>query len=176
MARTSSRSLREASGSARMALLLWSYKTMRYLLPREEVTGKRLVWSVLTFPVKSTVCRYAIWVRTLGLCEGRGRVVITYGSDMGVAGEVVLVDRTFFQSWRRGPFAVARLLGKCLRTRAEVSPGHVVKKPEVMAAVQVNTAGLKADRWRYWTMSYLVENACTLFENGECGGMGETGD
>ena len=34
------RSLQEVSGSARMALLSWSYKTMRYLLPRKEVTGK----------------------------------------------------------------------------------------------------------------------------------------
>ena len=40
---------------------------------------------------------------------------------------------------------MARLLGKCLQTRAEVSPGHVMKKPEVMAAVQVNTTGLKDD-------------------------------
>ena len=69
---------------------------------------------------------------------------------------------------------MARLLGKCLRTRSEVSPGHVVKKPEVMAAVQVNTTGLKNDRWRYWTMSDLVESAWTLFENRECGVMGET--
>ena len=34
------RSLCAVSGTARMALLSWSYKTMRYLLPREEVTGK----------------------------------------------------------------------------------------------------------------------------------------
>ena len=70
---------------------------------------------------------------------------------------------------------MARLLGNCLRTRAEVSPGHVVKKPEVMAAVQVETTGLKADQWMYWTMYDLVESAWTLFENGECGGMGEKG-
>ena len=72
--------------------------------------------------------------------------------------------------------AVARLLGKCLRTRVEVIPDHVVKKPEVMAVVQVNTTGLKADRWRYWKMSDLVESACTLLENRECRGMGDTGD
>ena len=89
------------SGSASMALLSWSYKTMRYFLPREEVTGKRPVWSVLTFPVNSTVCRYAIWVQTLGSYKGRGGVVITGGLDMGVAGEVVLVDHTFFWYWRR---------------------------------------------------------------------------
>ena len=71
---------------------------------------------------------------------------------------------------------MARLLGKCLRTRAEVSPGNVVTKPEVMAAVQVDTAGLKADRWSYCTMPDLVESVWTLFENGECGGMGATGD
>ena len=141
--------LREVSGSAKMDLMLWSYKTMRYLLIREDVMGKRPVWSVLTFPVNSTFCRYAIWVRTLGSCEGRGGVVITGVLDMGVAGEVFLVERTFCRSWRRCPFAVARLLGKCLRTRAEMRPGHVVKKPEVMSAVQVDTMGLKAGRWRY---------------------------
>ena len=42
-ARMSSHLLREVSGSDRMALLSCSYKTMRYLLPREEVTGKRPV-------------------------------------------------------------------------------------------------------------------------------------
>ena len=97
----SSRLLREVSGSANMALLLWSYNTMRYFLPWEEVTGKRPVWSVLTFPVSSTVCRYAIWVRILSSCKGRGGVVITGGLDMGVEGEVFLVDRTFCSSWWR---------------------------------------------------------------------------
>ena len=71
---------------------------------------------------------------------------------------------------------MARILGKCLRTRAEVSPGHVVKKTEVMAAFHVDRTGMKDYRWRYWTMSDLVESACTLLENGECGGMGDTGD
>ena len=66
MALMSLRLLREVSGSAKMALLSWSYKTMRYLLPQEKVTGKLPVWSVITFPVNSNVCRYAIWVRTLG--------------------------------------------------------------------------------------------------------------
>ena len=55
-------------------------------------------------------------------------------------------------------------------------PGYVVKKPEVMAAVKVDTAGPKATRWRYWTISDLVERVWTLFENGECGGMCVTGD
>ena len=36
--------------------------------------------------------------------------------------------------------------------------------------------GAESDRWRYWTMSDLVESVWTLFENGECGGMGVTGD
>ena len=67
-------------------------------------------------------------------------------------------------------------MGKCLWKRAEVNPGHVVKNPEVMSEFQVDTTGLKADQWRYWTMSDLVESVWTLFENGECGGMGVTGD
>ena len=43
----------------------------------------------------------------------------------------------------------------------------MVRTPEVMAAVQVDTTGLKADRWRYWKMSDLVESVWTLFENGD---------
>ena len=96
MARISLRLLREVSGFAKMVLLSWSYKTMRYFLPREEVTGKHPVWSVFNFPVNSTVFRYAIWVRTLGSYEGRRGVVITGGLEMGVEGEVVMVDRTFY--------------------------------------------------------------------------------
>ena len=46
---------------------------------------------------------------------------------------------------------------KKLRTRAEVRPGHVVKKLEVMTAVQVDMIGMKADQWRYSTMYDLVE-------------------
>ena len=59
-------------------------------------------------------------------------------------------------------------MGKCLRNRAEVRPVHVVKKPEVTTAVQVDTTGLKDDQWRYWTISDLVESVWKLFENGEC--------
>ena len=67
-------------------------------------------------------------------------------------------------------------MGKCLRKRAEVSPGHVVKKPEVVVAVQVDTKGLKANRSRYWTMLDLVESVWKLLDNRECGGMGDTDD
>ena len=71
---------------------------------------------------------------------------------------------------------VERLLGKCLRKRAEFIPGHVVEKTEVIAVVQVDTTGMKSNRWRYWTMSDLVEIAWTLLDNRECGGMGDTVD
>ena len=64
---------------------------------------------------------------------------------MVVDGEVFLVDRTFCRSWRRCPFAVAMILGKKFRTREELRPGHVVKKPAVITVVQVDTTGLKAD-------------------------------
>ena len=87
---------------------------------------------------------------------------------MVVAGEVFLVDHTFCRSWRRCPFAVARLLGKCLCTRAEVRPGHMVKKPAVMAVVQVVSTGLKPSRWRYCIMFDLVDRVWILFEHGEC--------
>ena len=64
---------------------------------------------------------------------------------MVLAGEVFLVDCTFFRSWRRCPFAVARLWGKCFRTRVELRPGHVVKKQAVISVVQVDITVLKAD-------------------------------
>ncbi len=61
---------------------------------------------------------------------------------------VVLVERTFLQSCLRWPLAVARDLGRCLRTKSEVRPGHVEKKPALMACVQVQVTGLKQVHWR----------------------------
>ena len=87
---------------------------------------------------------------------------------MVVAGEVFLVDCTFFLSWQRFPFLVAMLLGKCFQTRAELRPVHVVKKPAVIAVVHDVTTGLKDALWRYWIMFDLVERVWTLFEHGEC--------
>ena len=87
---------------------------------------------------------------------------------MVVTGEVFLVDRTFCRSWRRCPFAVAVLLGNFFRTRAEVRPGHVVKKPAVIAVVHDDTTGLMAALWRYCMISDLVERVWTLFEHWEC--------
>ena len=113
------------------------------------------------------VCRYAIWVQNLSSCEVRGWVIITGGLEMVVAREMFLVDRTFCRSWRRCPFAVAMLLVKCFRTRADVSPGHVVKKPAVISVVHDDTTGLKAALWRYCMMSALVERVWTLFEHRE---------
>ena len=87
---------------------------------------------------------------------------------MVVAGEVFLVDCTFCRYWQRCPFAVAMLLGKCFRTRADVRPGHVVKKPAVIMVVHDVTTGLRAYLCRYCMMSDLVERVWTLFEHGEC--------
>ena len=84
------------------------------------------------------------------------------------AGEVFLVDCTFFRSCQRCPLAVARLLGKCFRTSAELRHGHVVKKPAVIAVVHVDTTGLKDARWRYCIMSDLVERVWKCFEHREC--------
>ena len=80
----------------------------------------------------------------MGSCEGRGGVVITGGLEMVVAGEVFLVDHTFFWSWRRCLFAVDMILGKCFRTRADVRPDYVVKKPAGIAVVHDDTTRLKA--------------------------------
>ena len=118
--------------------------------------------------MNSIACRYAIWVRTLSSYEGRDGNVITGRLEMVVAGEVFLVDCTFCRSWRRCPFAVAMILGNFFRTRADVSPGNVVKKPAVIAVVHDGKTGLKAALWRYFMMSALVKRVCTLFEHMEC--------
>ena len=76
---------------------------------------------------------------------------------MVVAGEVFLVDCTFCRSWRRCPFAVAMLLGKCFRTRAEVRSGHVVKKTGVITVFYNDTTGLKAALWRYCILSDCLQ-------------------
>ena len=47
-------------------------------------------------------------------------------------------------------------------------PGHVEKKPAVIAVVHDDTMGLKASLWRYFMMYDLVERVCILFEHGEC--------
>ena len=58
-------------------------------------------------------------------------------------------------------------MGECFQTIVELRPGHVVKKPAVIAVVQVDTTELKAARWRYFIMSDLVERLWTFFEHGE---------
>ena len=120
--------------------------------------------------MNSIFCRYAIWVRTLSSCKVRDGVVITCGVEMVVAGEVFLVVCTFCWSWRRFPFVVAILLGKCFWTREDTRLGHLVKKLAVIAVVHDDTTGLKAYLWRYCMMSHLVDSVWTLLEHGECCG------
>ena len=53
------------------------------------------------------------------------------------------------------PCAVMMDLGKCLRTRAEVRPGQVVKKPVSIAWIHVEGTGENAALWRNMTSSFL---------------------
>ena len=71
---------------------------------------------------------------------------------------------------------MASILGKFLWTRAEVRPGHVVKKPAVMTVVQVDTTGLKAAQWRYCILSDFVERVWTFLGHGEFWGRCVLGD
>ena len=63
------------------------------------------------------------------------------GADDGVGR---FVERMFILVLRMCPFAVAIDLGRCLRTRSEVRPGQVAKKPLSMAAIHVDGTGLNA--------------------------------
>ena len=66
------------------------------------------------------------------------------------------VDRMFERVARRWPFVVASDLRRCFLTRSAVRPGQVVKKPALMAAIQVEGTGLKAALCRYVTMSRFL--------------------
>ena len=48
-------------------------------------------------------------------------------------GGIGLVERMFIFFFRMCPLAVSMDLGRCLRTRSEVRPGHETKKPASMA-------------------------------------------
>ena len=85
---------------------------------------------------------------------------------MVVDREMFLVDCTLCRYLQRCPFSVAMLLGNFFRTRAEVSLGHVVKKPAVIAVIHDYTMDLKVTLWRYCMMSALVERVCKFFEHG----------
>ena len=71
---------------------------------------------------------------------------MTCGGETVVEVGAGLVERTFWRSWRRWPLAVVMDLGMYLHTRAEVSPGKVVRYPVSMDFVQVDIKGLKQAR------------------------------
>lgn len=61
----------------------------------------------------------------------------------GKIGRLFEVDLRLFGLVLRCPFAVARDLGRYLRTASAVSPGQVVKKLFSIAWIQVDMEGLK---------------------------------
>jgi hypothetical protein len=58
-------------------------------------------------------------------------------------GRVLDVDRRFLGAALRCPLAVARDLGRYLRTASAVRPGQVAKKFFLIACVHVEIGGLK---------------------------------
>ena len=72
-------------------------------------------------------------------------------------------------------FGGGEAFGKVFEDKSGDETWSCGEKPEVMALVHVDTTGMKADRWRYWTMLDLVESAWTLLENGKGVGMGVAG-
>ena len=86
-----------------------------------------------------------------------------YGGGVGGVGGGVLVDRTCWRANLRWPLAVSINLGSCLRTRLDVRPGQVVKKPAYMALQQVSIMGLKQARRRNCTRAGSVFMWYTLF-------------
>ena len=72
-------------------------------------------------------------------------------------------------------FGGGKVFGQVFADKSEVETWSSGEKSEVMVAVQVDTMGLKADQWRYWTMLDLVESEWILLENGEGGGMDVAG-
>lgn len=76
--------------------------------------------------------------RAAGSREGGGRA----GGDR--AGRV---ERMCMRASFEWPFAVAKLLGRCLEIRSAVKPGQEEKKPLFIAAMKVLGTGLKTARW-----------------------------
>ena len=85
----------------------------------------------------------------LDLGGGAGVVAGSTGSSGDGAGVMTgtRVDRTFFLASLSWPFAVARLLGRCLDIKSAVRPGQEEKFPALMAEMNVLGTGQKAARW-----------------------------
>ena len=59
-----------------------------------------------------------------------------------------LVDLMCCLTSHMWPLDMAIDLGRCLRTRLDVSPGHVVKRLVLMALIHVEGTGLNEYLWR----------------------------
>ena len=69
--------------------------------------------------------------------------VVTFSAGEGV----FFVERMFLNFYFMWPFAVYSDFGRYLRTKSAVSPGHVEKKPLLMALIHVFGEGLQHVRW-----------------------------
>ena len=85
----------------------------------------------------------------LDLGVGAGVAADNAGSSGDGAGSRagMRVERTFLRASFAWPFAVARLLGRCLEINSAVRPGQVEKFPALMAEMNVLGTGQKAARW-----------------------------
>ena len=85
-------------------------------------------------------------------------VVMTVLASVGArVGQSLDVDRRFLGAALRCPLAVARDLGRYLRTASAVRPGHVAKKFFSLACVHVDIGGLKHARCKKsisWTLVF----------------------
>jgi hypothetical protein len=81
---------------------------------------------------------------------------------------VFVVERKFFRLWLRFPFTVASSLGRFLRTKYSVRPGHVAKCPAQIAFNHVSGTGLNAAACKNRTRSRLFLHSYTLCASQEC--------
>ena len=105
-----------------------------------------------------------VWVDVVSGCAvgglGEVWVAIALGLVLRFAwnrrGKGDLVERRPCRSSFRWPLSVAIDLGKCFRTRLEVKPGQVAKKPLSIALHQVDMQGLNAVACKKVTNSFLL--------------------
>ena len=125
---------------------------MMYLLPAEDVIGKRPVWSDATRPEMSTHWIAAQFVRVNAffvVLSVIATALVLVSRSVGVLASCLfvvflLVDLKPCLCCLRCPLSVLMVFGKCLRTRSAVSAGHVAKKPFSIASIHVDTTGEKA--------------------------------
>jgi hypothetical protein len=122
-------------GSVMISLPSYSYKTIIYVLPLLDNTGKRPVWSMYICP-GSTFASYT-------QCVFNPLSKAVSASFLQSSYFFIYVDLACILCYFMYPFTVDVDLDTCFSNTCSVSPGHDVKFPSLMACIHVDFTRLK---------------------------------